>query len=173
MPLAVMHVLLAIIAVDLYRDYVAKHKKYFTLWTLFVAGVGGLLPDLDHPLHAALGAIGYDVPELAHGMVLHTPMFGLIFLIPFAFFWAMKKHRTAVLFLVLSFGVLFHLFLDWLIGGGDIYGIMALYPLSAEQFKGPFIGALEGFPMREGLDAVILLTWLFHEERRHKIRDFI
>ena len=106
-------------------------------------------------------------------MIMHTPILGILFLIPFVIFWSMKKHKIAVLFLVLSFGVLFHLFLDWLVGGGDINGIMLLYPFSSEQFRGPFIGLVDGFPIMEGLDAIILLAWLFHEERKHKIKDFI
>ena len=49
MPFAVTHVLFAIIAVDLYRDYVARHKKYFTLHIVFIAGFAGLLLDMDLP----------------------------------------------------------------------------------------------------------------------------
>jgi hypothetical protein len=41
MPFAVTHVLLTIILVDLFRDYVAKHKKYFTLHTILIAGIAG------------------------------------------------------------------------------------------------------------------------------------
>lgn len=173
MPLAVTHVLLTIIAVDLYRDYIAKHKKYFTLWTLFVAGVAGLAPDLDLPVSFLLSQIGADVPLLMHGGITHTPFFGLLFLIPFAFLWLMKKHKMAVLFLVISFGLLFHVFLDYLIGGGDINGIMMLYPLSTETFKVFLLVDDRIFPAIPAIDAVILILWLFHEERKHKIWDFI
>jgi membrane-bound metal-dependent hydrolase YbcI (DUF457 family) len=173
MPLAVTHVLLTIIAVDLYRDYVAKHRRYFTLWTLFVAGFGGLLPDLDIPLSLALTKLGINIPGLSHGTFMHTPFFGLIFLIPFSVLWIMKEHKLAILFLVVAFGVFFHIFLDYMLGGGDIQGIMALYPLSSEQFRGPYFAIQKDLPLREGIDAIILLLWLFHEERRHKIRDFI
>ena len=51
MPFAVTHVISSIILVDLYRDYVANHKKYFTLHTVFIAGLAGLLPDIDLPLN--------------------------------------------------------------------------------------------------------------------------
>lgn len=173
MPLSVTHVLLTIIAVDLYRDFMAKHKKYFTTWTVLVAGVAGLLPDLDIPLNFVVGAMGYDVPLLAHGGFMHTPFFGLLFLLPFAAFWAMKKHRIAVMFLVTTFGILFHTFLDWLIGGGGITGIMALYPLSGAGFIGPWLGITEGFPLLQAIDAVILICWLLYIEWKHKIRDFI
>lgn len=51
MPLAVTHVLLTIILVDLFRDYIMKnHKKYLTLHTIMIAGIAGLLPDIDIPL---------------------------------------------------------------------------------------------------------------------------
>lgn len=173
MPLAVTHVILSIILVDLYRDYVAKHKKYFTLWTVVVGGFAGLLPDLDHPLYFALKTAGIDAPILSHGMALHTPAFALVFLVPFAVFWMMRKHRLAVMFAVITFGILFHLFLDWLVGGGSIEGIMLGFPLSDEQYRGPFLGLALNFPMREALDAIILLSWLFHEAVRHKIKDFI
>lgn len=49
MPLAVTHVLLTIIAVDLFRDYFLKNKRYFTIHTVFIAGIAGLLPDMDLP----------------------------------------------------------------------------------------------------------------------------
>lgn len=173
MPLSVTHVLLTIIAVDLYRDFMAKHKKYFTTWTLLVAGIGGLLPDLDIPLNFVANALGYNVPLLAHGGFMHTPFFGLLFLAPFAALWAMKKHRMAVMFLVVSFGILFHAFLDWLIGGGGITGIMALYPVSSHGFVGPWLGLMEGFPLREAIDAVLLIGWLVYIQWKHKIKDFI
>ncbi|MBS3055244.1 MAG: metal-dependent hydrolase [Candidatus Aenigmarchaeota archaeon] len=173
MPYAVTHVILTIIILDLYRDYVARHKKYFTLWTIFIGGLAGLAPDMDIPVHFVLSKIGIDISLLVHGGISHTPIIGILFLIPFAAFWLMKKHRLAVIFLVISFGLLFHIFLDYLIGGGNIQGIMLFYPFSTETFK-IFIAANDtDFPTRAGLDALILILWLFHEERKHKILDFI
>ncbi len=174
MPLAVTHVLLTIIVVDLYRDYIKRHKKYFTLATLFVAGVAGLLPDADIPLRAMLTLMNMPVPDLLqHGGLTHTPFFGLMFLLPAALLWAAKKRKWSVIFIVITFGVLFHTFLDYTIGGGDEKGLMLLYPLSTERV--PLVGLLlnESVFSVAALDAVILLLWLFHEERKHKIRDFI
>ena len=173
MPLAVTHVLLVIIALDLYRDYATRHKKYFTLWTIFVGGLAGLAPDIDIPLRYLLSLSGFNVPLLMHGGITHTPIFGLVFLIPFAICWLMKKHKLAVIFAVISFGILFHIFLDFLVGGGNVQGLPLLYPFSEEGYK-IFIAADENdFPTRAGLDALILILWLFHEERKHKILDFI
>lgn len=173
MPLAVTHVLLTIIAIDLYRDYIAKHKKYFTTWTLFVGGMAGLASDADLVINFVLSKFGVYVPLLAHGGITHTPIFGLAFLIPFAILWRMKKHKLAVMFLVASFGILFHIFLDFLIGGGSIEGVMVFYPFSTETYKVFLLLDDTEFPYIQGLDAIILVLWLLHEERKHKIKDFI
>ena len=79
MPLAVTHVILTIILVDLYRDYFAKHKKYFTIHTLFIAGFAGLLPDIDIPLNWLLSIFGISI---LHRTITHTPLFAVIFLVP-------------------------------------------------------------------------------------------
>ena len=50
MPQAVVHVLFAIIALDLVRDYLIKDKKKFPLHYVFIGGVAGLLPDIDIPV---------------------------------------------------------------------------------------------------------------------------
>lgn len=173
MPLAVTHVLLTIILVDLYRDYVTKHKKYFTLHTVFLAGLGGLLPDLDVPLNWMFSFIGYQTPLLQHGGITHTLFFGLLFLIPALILYARKKHVISIYFLVISFGIFFHIFLDWFLGGGGAAGIMLLWPISIEGYA---LNLLRNIPLSHAnmaLDAIILLLWLYHEETKHKIRDFI
>ena len=165
MPFAVTHVLLAIILVDLYRDYITKYKKYFTLHTIFIAGVAGLLPDIDIPLNWLLNFFGSGI---AHGTITHTPLFGLIFLIPGLFLWYQKKHKTAMYFFVVCFGILFHIILDLIFG----VGILIFYPLSDFTF-GLNIAINFGRMASAGMDAIILLAWLWHEERKHKISDFI
>ena len=169
MPLAVTHVLLTIILVDLYRDYVAKHKKYFTLYTVFIAGFAGLLPDIDIPLNWSLNLFGAGI---LHRSITHTPLFGLIFLIPGFIFWHYKKHKTAVYFFVTTFGILFHILLDFLFTGGG-FGIMFLYPFSTSMFDLNLLSSITTPKIVAGIDAIILLLWLWHEEVRHKISDFI
>lgn len=174
MPLAVTHVILTIILVDLFRDYILdNHKKYLTLHTILIAGIGGLLPDIDIPINWVLGYFGKSLEIMQHGGLTHTAFFGLIFLIPGFILWSKKIHKTAVYFFVLSFGILFHIFLDYLLGGGNYEGIMWLWPISSEAFK---LHILKYFTMSNlpaALDAVILLAWLWHEEIKHKISDFI
>jgi len=168
MPFAVTHVLLTIILVDIYRDYVVKHKKYFTLHTIFFAGVAGLLPDIDLILNLFLNFFGLSI---AHKTITHTPLFGLIFLIPGIMLWWKKKHKEALYFIVACFGILFHIALDYLFTG-DGYGIMFLYPFSAQMFDLNLLSGLSTTAIA-GIDAIILLVWLWHEEIKHKISDFI
>lgn len=168
MPFAVTHVLLSIIAVDLYRDYFAKHKRYFTLHTVFIAGFAGLLPDIDILLSLFLNLFGV---EFLHRGSTHTILFGLIFLIPAIILWFNKKHKTAMYFFVTTFGILLHIFLDFTFSS-DTGGIMFFYPLSFAEFG---LNLVKGFNpiLLAGIDAIILLLWLWHEEVKHKISDFI
>lgn len=174
MPLAVTHVLISIILVDLYRDYITNHKKYFTLHTIFLAGVGGLLPDIDVVLRMGAKLFGFGVPELLqHGGITHTPFFILLFLIPGLFLWKKGKHSKAVYFYVISFGIFLHIFLDFLIGGGAAEGIMWLFPFSMQTWKIHLVSMFNMNDVPVALDAVLLLGWLWHEEIKHKISDFV
>lgn len=170
MPLAVTHVILIIILVDLYRDYITKHKRYFSLHTVFIAGLAGLLPDIDIPLN---WLFNYSFDFFKHGGITHTPLFGLIFLIPAFYFLRKEKHKRAMYFFVICFGILFHLFLDFLLGGGSREGIMFFWPLSIESFKIHLFSKIGLSNIPAAVDALILLGWLYHEEIRHKIKDFM
>lgn len=174
MPLAVTHVILTIILVDLFRDYIMKkHKKYLTLHTITIAGIAGLLPDIDVPLNWFLNFFGYSFELLKHGGITHTVFFGLIFLIPAFILWKKEKHKMATYFFVITFGVLFHIFLDYLLGGGAYEGIMLLWPVSSQAFNLHLLGYLTIENLPASIDAIILLAWLWHEEKKHKISDFI
>jgi membrane-bound metal-dependent hydrolase YbcI (DUF457 family) len=168
MPFAVTHVLASIILVDLYRDYVTKHKKFFTLHTIFIAGVAGLLPDIDIPINFILNFFGKD---LVHGTITHTPLFALIFLIPGLLLWQRKKLHWAVYFFVIAFGILLHFSLDYFFTS-DNGGIMWLYPFSDSHYALNLMGKVSPI-FFAGLDAIILLLWLWHEEIKHKISDYI
>lgn len=173
MPQAVTHVLLVIIIVDLFRDYILRHKKYVTLHTILIAGIAGLLPDVDVPLSWALNYFGYSFELLEHGGITHTAFFGLIFLIPGYYFLKNKKHKLAGYFFVISFGILLHILLDYLLGGGAWEGVMWLWPISTQAYKLHLLSKTNLLNIPGALDAIILILWLWHEEKKHKIRDFI
>ena len=79
----------------------------------------------------------------------------------------------AAYFFVITFGILFHLFLDYLLGGGSWEGIMWFWPLSSQAFKIHLLRYFNLINLPAGIDAVILLAWLWHEEKKHRISDFI
>ncbi len=173
MPFAVTHVLTSIVLVDLYRDYIAKHKKYFTLHTIFIAGFAGLLPDIDIVIGLFLRFFGAD---LAHRTFTHTPFFGLLFLIPAFILWKRKKHKIAMYFFVTSFAILLHISLDFVLAPDDGSGILLFYPFSYAAFEIGILGSLSTLQVMEffaAVDAIILLLWLWHEEYKHKISDYI
>ncbi len=169
MPFAVTHVLTSIILVDLYRDYFAKHKKYFTLHTIFIAGFAGLLPDIDVPLGYFLNFFGVD---LIHRGFTHTPLFALIFLIPAFLLWNKKKHKEAMYFFAIAFGIASHIILDYVVSTDAVGGIMFFYPFSNAQYG---LNLLKNASpvFFAGIDSIILLLWLWHEEIKHKISDYI
>lgn len=174
MPLAVTHVILAVILIDLVRDYIIKnHKKYLTLHTIMIGGIAGLLPDIDVPINWLLDFFGKSFEIMRHGGLTHTAFFGLLFLIPGFIFWKKKKHKIAVYFFVITFGILFHIFLDYLLGGGGHEGMMLLWPLSSQVFKIHLLKFFNLDNLPAGIDALLLLIWLWHEEIKHKISDFI
>ncbi|MBT7902315.1 metal-dependent hydrolase [Candidatus Woesearchaeota archaeon] len=174
MPLAVTHILSSIILTDLYRDYITNHKKFFTLHTIFIAGIGGLLPDIDIPIKLIFNLFNWTIPQfLQHGGITHTPFFAILFLIPGLILWVEKKQKFAAYSFVLAFGIFLHIFLDFLIGGGAAEGIMWLYPISTQAWSIHLISYFNLADIPAALDAIILLAWLYHEEIKHKITDFI
>jgi len=173
MPFAVTHVLASIIPIDLYRDYVTKHRKHFTLFTILVAGIAGLLPDLDIALSLIISKLGWEVPLLFHRGFTHTLLFGIIFLIPGLILWFNhnKYKKWAVLFLVTAFGITTHIVLDLIISSGS--SIMLFWPLSSKTFGLSLFPAAYMLDIYAAIDAILLIGWLVHEEIKHKIKDFI
>ena len=168
MPQAVVHVLFAIILLDLFRDHFLKDKHELTLHYIFIGGVAGLLPDIDVPLFWLLkNFLGFDVPFF-HRIFTHTFIFVLMFLFISLIYFDFNK-KASKLFAVITFGVAFHIFLDWILVGN----ISPLYPFSDAAYGLNLIGRISLPLAVEGFEAIILLWWLWHEDKTHKIRDFI
>ncbi len=168
MPYAVTHVLLTIIILELFRDYFVKDKKKLPLHFVFLGGIAGLFPDIDVLLKWVLEPFGVII---IHGMITHTIFFALIFLVISLIYYGFNK-KASTLFLIFFFGIMFHLALDYLLGGGFYEGSMLLYPLSFKMYKLHLLISTKIPNIMAGLDAAILLLWLYHEEKRHKIRSF-
>lgn len=168
MPQAVVHVLLTIIVLDLFRDHFLKDKHKLPLHYIFIGGIAGLLPDIDVPIFWLLNnLLGINAPWF-HRVITHTFLFIAMFLIISLIYYDLNR-KISKLFGIIAFGVAFHIFLDWLLVGY----IMPFYPFSYATYGLNLVGRLN-LPMAvEGVEAIVLLWWLWHEEKTHKISDFI
>jgi|SRR3989344_2617211 len=168
MPQAVVHVLFTIIALDLFRDHIIKNKRKLPLHFVFIGGIAGLLPDIDVPLFWLLNSfIGLDVPFF-HRVFTHTFLVILLFLAISVIYFDFNR-KASILFGVIAFGVSFHIFLDWLLVGA----VAPFYPFSDAAYGLNLIGRLNLPLAAEGIEAIVLIWWLWHEEKTHKISDFI
>jgi len=180
MPHAVTHVLITIVLMSLIRDfYISKKgKKNFPLHYVLIAGVAGLLPDIDIVSFWVLNFFGFAISEV-HRTFTHTLFTPLLFFLLFLAFTNVKigtlerhKLKLNVIFLMIAFGSFMHLLLDATLAGY----IRPFYPFSLYSFGINLIGHL---PERlqdlalPSLDAAILVIWLIYIELKHKISDFI
>ena len=121
MPYAVAHVIITIVLADIYRDYIAKKK--FPMIYVLVAGIAGLLPDMDIPAGTVFNFI-FKSNYNFHRVYTHSLLYAIIFLlIGFAFIALRKKEHLffnfkipnqaiVMFFFAMSFGWLMHVALD-------------------------------------------------------------
>jgi len=177
MPQAVTHFLIPVILLELFRHFFVKNKKNFPVYYIFIGGLAGLIPDLDVAVYYILSFFGFTYQEI-HRTFLHTLFIPLLFVIlsfPFQKIKSRKlreQHLKAQpIFLVIAFGIFIHLILDATISGVIIpfypifnfsvgFNFIRFFP---EQWQGTIIPTL---------DAIILILWLIHLERNHKLSDF-
>ncbi len=168
MPQAVVHVLFTIIVLDLIRDHVLKDKRKMPLHYVFIGGVAGLLPDIDVPLFWLLNNfLGIGV-QWFHRIFTHTFLFVLIFLVIGLIYYDLNR-KASKIFFVITFGIAFHIFLDWLLVGA----LAPFYPFSNAAYGLNLLGRIKVPLIVEGMEAIVLIWWLWHEEKTHKISDFI
>jgi len=179
MPFATTHILVAIILVELYRDYFVKNNKKFPRYYILIAAIGAIIPDLDFALYYILYFFGFSLEQI-HRTFLHTLFIPLILFLIGIFFWKLeikhkqfaKKHITLpTTFFILSAMSLLHLILDFTLAGS----VMPLYPFSNYTIE---INLIEFFPLAwqetilPVLDAVLLLLWIFWMEFKLKINNY-
>lgn len=178
MPQAVTHIVAAILIAEFIREYVVKDKKKFSIYYVFIAGLAGILPDLDVAAFWILNFFGYSIEEV-HRTFTHTLFVPLLFLILAFIFWNFKtrelgKHHLKLhtIFLMLALGSFIHLVLDVTIAGT----IRPFYPVYNFSIGYNLAGFLP-FDLQQiffaSLDAAIFILWLVWLEYKHKISNFI
>lgn len=180
MPTAVTHLLVPLLIMALVRDYIIskKGRKSFPLHYVLIAGIGGVLPDIDIIFYLFLNPLGYSF-EQVHRQWMHSLFIPLIFLILYLplkkiSFKPHRKHilNIGIICLMLSLGTFVHLVLDGIISG-DIHPFS---PLSSYEIGLNLVSMLPqsfsgiAIPLFEG---ILLLIWIVYLEWKHKISDFI
>lgn len=164
MALAVTHVILTILVLDLFRHYLFG-KKVFPRYLLVLGGVAGLAPDMDIPftwIYNGMTGAGADF----HGTITHSLIFPCLFLTTAIILHLQKEMKWAKIAYVISAGWFTHLLLDCLFGG-------------YKSFFWPFFTVCQFCPQwgidnyAIGIDAIILVVWLVHEELHKEIKDYI
>ena len=179
MPLAATHILVPLLLAAIIRDiYLKKRKnKNFPLHYVLIAGLGGILPDMDVALFWLLYFFNFTF-EQVHKTILHSILISAAFFLLFILFrktkinFGNKKLKLSIIFLMLAVGIIIHLILDLLFG--EPY--LILFPFSSIKVSINLISylpyPLQGLAM-PSLDAVLLVIWLVYLEWKHKISDFI
>ena len=174
MPYAAAHVILTIVIADIYRDYISKKK--FPMIYVLIAGIAGLLPDLDIPVSGLFNFI-FGTNYNFHRIYTHSLLYAVIFFLTALAFlflrkkdykifrWDVPKQAIVMFFLALAFGWFMHILLDCALAADGYLNLMPSIPL--KSCPSPFSNnVLAGF------DAVILVLWLIHEQWKHDIKDY-
>ena len=174
MPYAVAHVILTIVAADIYRDYIAKKK--FPMIYVLIAGISGLMPDLDIPAGWVFNFI-FGANYNFHRIYTHSLLYAIVFFLISIIFlfarkeqykifkWDVHKGAIAIFFLAMAFGWFMHIGLDCMLAADGYLNLIPSIPL--KFCPHPFSNEVLA-----GFDAVILILWLIHEQYRHDIKDY-
>lgn len=178
MPTAVFHLLVPIFLVAIFRDFFIKDKKKFPLHYVLIAGIGGVLPDIDILVYLILGFFNFSI-EQVHRTITHSLLFPVFFIILSILTVPIKnktlgKHKLKIhwVFIALAFGIMAHIALDGIIVG-DVH---PFYPFSQQNFSLNIIqyipNHIQAFaiPLAEG---ILLLLYFIYLEWKHKLSDFI
>lgn len=166
MPLAVTHVLVPIVLVDMVRDHLfgAQRKKLPNKFVL-LAGIAGLLPDVDFPL----SMIFFGNLSM-HRAFTHTFLLPLAFLLAFIVsYFKIKKRVYWKVWLMLCIGTSIHIALDVTLSGSA----PLLFPLTSKMYGLNLLPTKSVPLVYSSVDALLLLGWLLHEEFEHKNPDFL
>ncbi|MCX6748726.1 MAG: metal-dependent hydrolase [Candidatus Pacearchaeota archaeon] len=173
---AVFHIIFAIFIAEIIREFIRRKK--FPIMYVFIAGLAGILPDLDVVAFWILYFFGFTI-EQVHRTFTHTLFLPMIFLIFAGISWKFKnkslgRHHLKLhtIFLMIALGSFIHLILDAIIVGN----IMPFYPFFKLTVGLNLVTYLPYALQQIALpcsDAGIFILWLVWLEYKHKISDFI
>ena len=170
---------MAIILIELFREYIIKNNNKFPRYYILIAAIGAIIPDLDIGAYYVLSFFGFTIEQI-HRTFFHTMFIPLILFLIGIFIYKTKiknkefgkRHiNLHTTFFILSAGALLHLILDFTLAGS----IQPFYPLTnyalAFNLINLFPQAWEGLILPT-IDAILLIFWLFWMQFKLKIDDY-
>ncbi len=164
MALAVTHILIPLIVLDLLRHYVFGKEK-FPRYLIVIGGIAGLMPDIDIVISWFVRFLTGNTQTI-HGVFTHSLFFVLFFLAIAVAMRIKREFVTARIFYVIAFGWFLHIFLDWIFGEYKAI-FWPFFSTSTSIFPSwnIWVYAVQ-------IDAVLLVLWLIHEEVHKNVRDY-
>ncbi|MFC1666203.1 metal-dependent hydrolase [Nanoarchaeota archaeon] len=178
MAYAVTHMLVAILAIEIYRNFFVKNNKIFPRYYILIAAIAGLIPDLDIAAYYVLYFFGFSFNEV-HKTFMHSIFIpiGLFFIGMFFYKTGFKssrlrKHKLkiSVIFFIFSAGAIIHLILDAiyievsflypLVKTGIGLNLMSLIPVGLQEL------------VPATIDGVLFLLWLMWMEFKLKVDNY-
>jgi len=179
MPYAVTHILIAIILVELFREFFIKDNKKFPRYYILIAAFGAIIPDLDFIFVYLLNPLGFTINQI-HRTILHTIFIPIILLLCGAISWKLKlknkqfgkKHlHLPTIFFLLAIMNTLHLILDALFSGQ----ITPLYPFldyTIGLWLVTFLPEELQQIIFQTIDGILLLFWIIWMEFKIKITSY-
>lgn len=184
MPQAVTHILVPILLTAIFRDFYLRRgeRRKFPLHYVLIAGIGGVLPDIDIVFSVLLNFFGVSNWNV-HKTFTHSLFFPAVFLVLFFIlkpmhekirFCKLRKHKLdlSVVCLVLAFGISTHIFLDSLTWEHAHF----FYPISSKEYGVNLLkflpSGIQGVALPT-IDGILLVIWIVYLEMKHRVSDFI
>jgi membrane-bound metal-dependent hydrolase YbcI (DUF457 family) len=169
MPYAVTHVLAGIIVADVIRDYVVKDRRKFPLHLVLFCGIASLLPDADMIVYYLIHMISGTPRSMIHRQFTHTFMIPIILLLIAFALYRLGRTKHGKVLAVAALGITLAILLDMAVGY-----VNPFYPITSQSVGLGILPSGEfGQSLMMGLDAIILIMWLIHEQVKHKISDYM
>lgn len=162
MPMPATHIIFNCAIFYPFRKYLGKY------WLVF-AILSGMLADLDFISIVFARFFGMSFGVFGHGGFFHSVGF-ILFLLGIIFIIYAKNKEFGTYGFVLSIGVLFHILLDYILGGGANY-LMLFYPFSEHLFRIHLLEQFRDIEIYGILDAIIIFyftIWIYFKIKKEK-----
>ena len=170
MPYTTTHVLVAIILIELFREYFFKNNKKFPRYYILIAAVAGVFPDIEYLFR--MSYIGRTFMHSLFVPLIFVLLGFLVLKLDFRSAWVRKRHlKLSFVLFVFAAGTFVHLILDSIFidpiflfyGFSDLavgFELISKFPENLQELVLPVV------------DAILLFFWIFWMEFKLKVDDY-